>query len=179
MSRNFGQHYAITAGLDYARARWYVVMDCDLQDAPEDIPRLYAKAQTGFDVVVGARAKEGHGYVKRHASKLFYAVFNRLAGFDLDWSVGNFRIFSDTVASGFRAMREQMRFFPASLSFMGFEVTAINLPHHPKRSGQIELHFRQARPPGGSAILAHSQTPLKGTAHGSSLSAGGSLDYRP
>ena len=81
MSRNFGQHFAITAGLDHARARWYVVMDCDLQDAPEDIPRLYAKAQTGFDVVVGARAKEGHGYVKQHASKLFYAAFNRFAGF--------------------------------------------------------------------------------------------------
>ena len=80
MSRNFGQHYAITAGLDHARARWYVVMDCDLQDAPEDIPRLYAKAQGRFDVVVGARAKEGHGYVKRHVSKLFYAAFNRLAG---------------------------------------------------------------------------------------------------
>ena len=112
MSCNFGQHYAITAGLDHARARWYVVMDCDLQDAPEDIPRLYAKAQAGFDVVVGARAKEGHGYVKRHVSKLFYAAFNRLAGFDLDWSVGNFRIFSDRVASGFRAMRSRCASFP-------------------------------------------------------------------
>jgi polyisoprenyl-phosphate glycosyltransferase len=161
MSRNFGQHYAITAGLDHARARWYVVMDCDLQDAPEDIPRLYAKAQKGFDVVVGARAKEGHGYVKRHASKLFYAVFNRLAGFDLDWSVGNFRIFSDRVASGFRAMREQMRFFPASLSFMGFEVTAIDLPHHPSAAGKSSYTFGKLARLAGSAILAHSQTPLK------------------
>ena len=162
MSRNFGQHFAITAGLDHARARWYVVMDCDLQDAPEDIPRLYAKAQTGFDVVVGARAKEGHGYVKRHASKLFYAAFNRLAGFDLDWSVGNFRIFSDRVASGFRAMREQMRFFPASLSFMGFEVTAIDLPHRPSAAGKSSYTtFGKLARLAGSAILAHSQTPLK------------------
>lgn len=161
LSRNFGQHYALTAGVDHARARWYVVMDCDLQDAPEDIPLLHAKAQEGFDVVVGARRKEGHGFVKRHASKLFYAAFNRLAGFDLDWSVGNFRIFSDRVADGFRAMREQMRFFPASLSFMGFEVAALELPHHPRAEGKSSYTFGKLARLAGSAILAHSQTPLK------------------
>lgn len=161
LSRNFGQHYALTAGVDHARARWYVVMDCDLQDAPEDIPLLYAKAQQGFDIVVGARRKEGHGFVKRHASKLFYAAFNRLAGFDLDWSVGNFRIFSDRVAEGFRAMREQMRFFPASLSFMGFEVASLELPHHPRAAGKSSYTLAKLARLASSAILAHSQTPLK------------------
>ena len=48
-SRNFGQHYGITAGLDYCNGDWVVVMDCDLQDRPEEIPRLYAKAQAGDD----------------------------------------------------------------------------------------------------------------------------------
>src|SRR3954451_24526759 len=70
LSRNFGQHYALTAGIDHARADWYVVMDCDLQDAPEDIPLLYAKVrQGGFDAIAGVRAKEAHGFVKRHASR--------------------------------------------------------------------------------------------------------------
>ena len=77
-------------------------MDCDLQDAPEDIPLLYAKAQAGLRRRRRRARKEGHGFVKRHVSKLFYAAFNRLAGFELDWSVGNFRIFSDRVADGFR-----------------------------------------------------------------------------
>jgi polyisoprenyl-phosphate glycosyltransferase len=73
LSRNFGQHYALTAGIDYAAARWYVVMDCDLQDAPEDIPLLYARArESGLDAIVAVRAKEGHGFVKRHASRVFY-----------------------------------------------------------------------------------------------------------
>ncbi len=127
LSRNFGQHYALTAGIDHALANWYVVMDCDLQDAPEDIPLLYAKVREGFDAIVGVRRKEGHGFAKRHVSRVFYRAFNLLAGFELDWSVGNFRIFSDRVAEGFRQMREQMRLFPASLNFMGFTVGTLEL----------------------------------------------------
>lgn len=55
LSRNFGQHYAITAGLDFAKGDWVVVMDCDLQDQPEEIAKLYAKAQEGYDVVLACR----------------------------------------------------------------------------------------------------------------------------
>lgn len=162
LSRNFGQHYALTAGIDHARADWYVVMDCDLQDAPEDIPLLYAKVrQGGFDAIAGVRAKEGHGFVKRHASRVFYAAFNLLAGFELDWSVGNFRIFSDRVADGFRQMREQMRLFPASLSFMGFTVGTLELPHHPREDGKSSYTFAKLARLAAEAILAHSQTPLK------------------
>jgi glycosyltransferase involved in cell wall biosynthesis len=54
-SRNFGQHYGITAGLDVAEGDWVVVMDCDLQDRPEEIPALYAKALEGYDVVLARR----------------------------------------------------------------------------------------------------------------------------
>src|SRR5579863_1961371 len=82
LSRNFGQHYALTAGIDYARARWYVVMDCDLQDAPEDIPLLYRKAREGFDIVVALRGKEGHNATKRWTSRIFYAVFKWASGID-------------------------------------------------------------------------------------------------
>jgi len=57
LSRNFGQHSAITAGLDYAQGDWVVVMDCDLQDQPEEILKLYNKAQEGYDVVFGKRVQ--------------------------------------------------------------------------------------------------------------------------
>src|SRR5580704_7071400 len=80
LSRNFGQHYALTAGIDAARGRWYIIMDCDLQDAPEDIPHLYAKARDGFDIVTGVRTKLGHNTVKRTSSRLFYALFRFLSG---------------------------------------------------------------------------------------------------
>jgi len=160
LSRNFGQHYALTAGIDVARARWYVIMDCDLQDAPEDILRLYAKAIEGYDVVTGVRAKEGHRHFKRGSSRLFYALFKILSGVRLDWSIGNFRIFSNAVAEGFRDMREQLRFVPASFEWMGFETAYIDLPHHARAEGQSSYTFGKLMRLATNTILAHSQVPL-------------------
>ena len=160
-SRNFGQHYALTAGIDLARASWYVIMDCDLQDAPEDIRLLYDKALEGYDVVIGVRQKEGHGWSKRYSSRAFYALFRLLSGVRLDWSVGNFRIFSDRVAEGFRAMREQLRFLPASFEWMGFDPVYIELPHHGRMQGSSSYTLLKLLRLAANTVLAHSQIPLK------------------
>jgi len=164
LTRNFGQHYALTAGIDYARARWYCVMDCDLQHAPEDILGLYAEATNGYQIVAGVFQKKGQGLIERALSRLFYVIFNMLAGTDLEWNVGNFCIFSDRVAVDFRQMREQMRFFPASLRLMGYETGTIALQHHPRQVGASSYTFWKLAKLAGNAILAHSQTPLKVTA---------------
>jgi dolichol-phosphate mannosyltransferase len=161
LSRNFGQHYALTAGIDAARGRWYIIMDCDLQDAPEDIPKLYAKALEGHDLVVGLRKKEGHDQLKRRMSRLFYMLFRTFSGVKLDWSVGNYRIFSNAVAEGFRGMREQLRFIPASFEWLGFEAAYIELPHHLRQEGRSSYTFSKLMALAGQTILAHSQIPLK------------------
>jgi hypothetical protein len=136
-------------------------MDCDLQDAPEDIPRLYAKALEGHDVVAGVRGKEGHGVIKRDSSRIFYALFRILSGVQLDWSIGNFRIFSNRVAEGFRMLREQLRFIPASFEWMGFDPVYIELPHHHRREGQSSYTIGKLLNLATNTILAYSQTPLK------------------
>lgn len=164
LSRNFGQHHAITAGIDYARARCYVVMDCDLQDAPEDIPKLYAKFKEGFDIVVAKRNREGHGVFKRVSSRAFYAVFNRLSGLRLDPEVTTYSIFSDRVASGLRQMREQMRCLPANLSFMGFDVGHVEVPHYARSQGKSSYTVGKLFSFATSILLAHSQMPLMITA---------------
>ncbi len=161
LSRNFGQHYALTAGIDLVRARWYVIMDCDLQDAPEDIPLLYSKALEGHDLVAGLRLKGGHSIIKRQSSRLFYALFRVLSGIHLDWSTGNFRIFSNRVADGFRSMREQMRFIPASFEWMGFNPVYIPLPHHERSQGSSSYSLGKLVKLATHTILAHSQMPLK------------------
>ena len=71
LSRNFGQHYAITAGLNYAQGEWVVVMDCDLQDRPEEIPALYKKAMEGYDIVYARRVDRQDKWFKRTTSKIF------------------------------------------------------------------------------------------------------------
>ncbi len=80
LSRNFGQHYAITAGLDHARGEWIVVMDCDLQDRPEEIPRLYKKALEGYDVVLARREVRKDTFFKVMFSKLFHKTLTFLTG---------------------------------------------------------------------------------------------------
>src|SRR5471032_943893 len=89
-SRNFGQHYGITAGLDHCDGEWVVVMDCDLQDRPEEIPRLYAKAQEGYDIVLARRGARQDPLLKRITSWLFYKIFSYLADMEYDGRVGIF-----------------------------------------------------------------------------------------
>ena len=68
LSRNFGQHPAIMAGLSQSKGEWIVVMDCDLQDQPEEIEKLYAKALEGFDVVFAKRNNRQDGFFKKITS---------------------------------------------------------------------------------------------------------------
>src|SRR6188474_22648 len=83
-SRNFGQHYGITAGLDVAEGEWVVVMDCDLQDRPEEIPRLYVKAREGYDVVLARRGGRTDSVTKRLFSRCFYRLLSCLADTEFD-----------------------------------------------------------------------------------------------
>ncbi len=78
MSRNFGQHCAITAGLRYAKGEWVVVMDCDLQDRPDEIVNLYNKAIEGYHIVYASRVVRQDCSFKKLSSKLFYIGFDYL-----------------------------------------------------------------------------------------------------
>jgi glycosyltransferase involved in cell wall biosynthesis len=160
-SRNFGQHYGITAGLDYCDGDWVVVMDCDLQDRPEEIPNLYRKAREGYDVVLALRGGRADGYVKRGLSWLFYRTFSYLADTDYDGSAGNFRIMSRQVVRSFREMREQLRFFGGLVSWMGYETAAIEVAHAERFEGQSTYTFKKLRRLATDTIIAYSDKPLR------------------
>ncbi|MBF0214500.1 MAG: glycosyltransferase family 2 protein [Magnetococcales bacterium] len=78
-SRNFGQHLAISAGLDACDGDWVVVMDGDLQDRPEVIPALYAKAQEGYDVVFVARKNRPESWWYQIIVRVFHKIFQALS----------------------------------------------------------------------------------------------------
>jgi dolichol-phosphate mannosyltransferase len=160
-SRNFGQHYGITAGIDAAGGEWVVVMDCDLQDRPEEIPRLYAKALEGYEVVTARRANRKHGVVKRTTSWMFYKVFNYFSGMHYDGQVGNFRIISRRVVATFRTMREQLRFFGGLVEWMGFPSGSIEVTHADRFSGGTTYTFRKLWKLAIEAILSYSDKPLR------------------
>lgn len=160
-SRNFGQHYGITAGLDYASGDWVVVMDCDLQDPPEAIPELYAKACEGHDVVLARRLNRKDSAAKTGSSALFYKLFNYLTGMDYDPAVGNYRIMSAKVVRYCREMREGLRFLPGMVDWMGFPHATIEVEHGSRHAGESSYTFRKLLSLATDTIIAYSDKPLR------------------
>jgi len=160
-SRNFGQHYGITAGLDYCHGDWVVVMDCDLQDSPEEIPRLYAKALDGYDVVLARRGTRCDPPLKRITSWLFYKIFSFLADIEYDGESGNFRIISRKVVANFRRMQEQLRFFGGLVQWMGFPTASIEVKHAERFEGKSTYTFAKLWKLAFETIIAHSDKPLR------------------
>lgn len=159
-SRNFGQHYAITAGLDACDGDWVVVMDGDLQDRPEVIPELYAKAQEGYDVVFVARQKRPEGLIYQFAQRSFYKTFQYLSGTDYDPAHGNFSIISRKVLEHFRGFRESLRFYGAIINWLGFKWVSLPARHGERYAGTSSYTPAKLLRLAGDVILAHSNRPL-------------------
>ncbi|NOQ17304.1 MAG: glycosyltransferase [Methyloprofundus sp.] len=161
LSRNFGQHYAITAGLDFTSGDWVVVMDCDLQDQPEMIERLYNKAQEGFDVVVGVRAQRKDKFLKKLSSKVFYKVFHYFTDTKIDKSIGNFGIYSRKVITSVIKFKEQNRSFGLFVIWLGFSRAEIDIEHAQRTHGESAYTFRKSLNLAVDSIVSHSNKPLK------------------
>jgi dolichol-phosphate mannosyltransferase len=160
-SRNFGQHCGITAGLDHCDGDWVVVMDCDLQDRPEEIPRLYAKAQEGHEIVLARRGRRSDPLVKRLTSRLYYRVFSWLADMDYDPQAGNYRMLSRKVIAGYRGMRERSRFFGSLINWMGFPAASIDVQHDERFDGESTYTLGKLWQLGAETIIAYSDKPLR------------------
>ena len=161
LSRNFGQHYAITAGLHYAKGEWVVVMDCDLQDRPEEIPNLYKKAQEGFDIVYARRTGRKDGLLKKSTSAFFHRVFSHLSGVKSDKTIANFGIYRKQVIEEFNKMSEQTRFFPSQIKYLGFNDTAIDVEHCERPEGKSSYSFVKRFKLGMEVIVSNSNKPLR------------------
>ena len=159
-TRNFGQHLAISAGLDACDGDWVVVMDSDLQDRPEVIPELYAKAQEGYEVVFVSRTNRPEAPLYQFAARLFYRVFRALADTDYDPAHGNFSIISRRVVERYRSMGESLRFYGGILDWLGFERASIEARHGTRHAGQPGYNLRKRLRLAAQIILAHSDRPL-------------------
>ena len=96
-TRNFGEASAVKAGIDFCNSDWAIIMDCDLQDRPEDIPLLYNKAKEGFDVVWGERIKRKDSFFKKFCSQAFYFINNTFSEIKINKKIGSFSIISKDV----------------------------------------------------------------------------------
>lgn len=161
LSRNFGQHNAITAGLAEARGEHIVVMDCDLQDPPEAIPKLLAEARRGHDVVFARRLNRQDGMMKRLLSWGFYKTLSWLTEIPHDHTTANFGIYSRRVIDAVVALPESERFFPSLVRWTGYSSHAIDVQHAGRGEGRSGYTIGRLLKLAASIILAYSDRPLR------------------
>lgn len=161
LSRNFGQHQAITAGLEAVRGDWVVVMDGDLQDQPEEIGKLYNKAREGFDVVFARRQIRHDNVIKKATSYLFARVFDYFANTHSDSSIANFSIVSHQVAKNVVTLKEHNRSYPHFIRWVGYNQTYIDVDHAPRYKGASAYNFSRRFDLAMDIIVAFSNKPLK------------------
>ncbi|MFC7747719.1 glycosyltransferase family 2 protein [Lentibacillus kimchii] len=160
-ARNFGQHHAITAGLDYAEGDWVVVIDCDLQDRPEEIQTLYNKALEGYEVVFGKRVHRQDKWLKRKLSQVFYKIYDYFSGKSTDHTIANFSISQKKVIRAFQQLREQNRFFPIFIQWMGYKTQSVAVEHNARKEGKTSYNLGKLVTLATDAIVSQSNKPLR------------------
>ncbi len=135
LSRNFGQHYAITAGLNEASGDIIVIMDCDLQDDPEHIEKLFKEFNNGYDVVFTKRIGRKHSFFKMMTAKIYNSLFKIFSDKNYDLDVGSMTMISKRVKDEFIRLKDQDRLYIQLLKWVGFRSTYVSVEHRERYEG--------------------------------------------
>ncbi|HEV3413331.1 MAG TPA: glycosyltransferase family 2 protein [Puia sp.] len=161
LTRNFGQHRALAAGLDVCSGEYVVVMDSDLQDQPKEIPRLYEKAREGYPVVIARRGDRMDGWRRRMYSRIFHWLLWKLSGLKTDHTIGNFAVYHRTVVEEVKRMRESDRYLPIIITWAGFRKAVVTVAHETRKKGESGYSFGKLLRLAFSITLSYSDKPLR------------------
>jgi polyisoprenyl-phosphate glycosyltransferase len=161
LSRNFGQHPAIMAGLSQTKGDWIVVMDCDLQDQPKEILKLYEKAKEGFDIVLARRENRKDSFLKRLSSNIFSKAYGFFTDTKYDNEVANFGIYHRKAINSILSINDNIKFFPLFVNFVGFKSTSILVEHAQRDSGATSYSLSKLISLAFNSIISFSNKPLK------------------
>lgn len=160
LSRNFGQPYAITAGLTYAKGNYIAVIDCDLQNKPEDLPAMYQKALEGYDVVSARRVVREDTFMKRMSSAIFHRVYDFLSGFETDKAVAEFGVYSRKIVDVYCSIPEYSRSFVELIHTLGFRKTTVDVLHDHRLEGKSSYNLYRLLKLSYNSIISNSNRPL-------------------
>ncbi len=163
LSRNFGKEIAMSAGLDFADGDWVVLIDADLQDPPELIPTLLAKAREGFDTVYARRAARlGEGLTKRATASVFYRLMGRLSRrVEIPADTGDYRVISRRAVLALRQIKERNRFMKGLFAWIGFPSAAVTYVRDPRSEGVSSFSLWRLWNFALDGITSFSTAPLK------------------
>ena len=159
-SRNFGHQAAVSAGLTHSDGDATVIIDADLQDPPEIIPRMLALWAEGYDVVYGIRTKRKEAYWKKISYSLFYRLFRKLASIDTPLDAGDFSLLDKSVLTEINRLPEKNRFFRGLRAWVGFRQTGLEYERDPRLAGVTKYSFLKLLKLASDGIFNFSTVPL-------------------
>ena len=161
-SRNFGHQIAVTAGLNFCRGQKVVIIDADLQDPPELIPKMLEKLDAGWNMVYAKRnERRGEGLLKRLTAKIFYRVLTRLTSINIPVDTGDFRVMDRKIVDAFNRMPEQHKFIRGLVSWIGFKQTYVEYDRDKRHGGKTGYTYRKMLSFALDGITGFSTRPLK------------------
>jgi dolichol-phosphate mannosyltransferase len=161
-SRNFGLQAALTAGLDYARGQAIIVMDTDLQDPPEVVPRLIDKWREGYQLVYAQRAERaGETWFKKVTASAFYRLITRITSVQIPVDTGEFRLLDRKVVDAIRSMREYNRFMRGLSVWVGYKQAGITYERDARKAGETKFPLKKMVRLALDGITSFSYLPLQ------------------
>lgn len=161
LSRNFGHHIALSAGLDFATGDFIVMMDGDLQDQPEEIKKLYEAIAKGYDVAAGKRIGKKFSLFKRACSALFVLTIKLLIDQKIIINNTIFRMMTKQVADNIKELREQNRYIVGLIGWVGFNHIYVPVIHGTRFAGESKYNLRKQFNLAANAIFSFSDYPLR------------------
>ena len=161
LSRNFGHQPAVTAGLEHASGDLIAILDADLQDPPEELPRFFQKCREGFDVVYGIRTQRKEGPIKRLCYWLYYRLLASLSSIDIPLDAGDFCVMSRRVLDALNALPERNRFLRGLRSWVGYRQTGLTYERGARAAGETKYTLRKLVNLGLDGIINFSSRPLR------------------
>ena len=160
-SRNFGHQLAVTCGMDHAKGDALIIIDVDLQDPPELIPKMVELWKNGADIVYGKRLKrKGETVFKKLTAKLYYRILSSMSAYPIPLDTGDFRLIGRNVADVFLRMREHDRFLRGMSAWMGFEAVPLEYVRQERAAGKTKYTLKKMLKLALDGITGFSTKPL-------------------
>jgi glycosyltransferase involved in cell wall biosynthesis len=162
LSRNFGQHIALSCGYRHAAGRYVGMLNVDGEDPIEEIPRLLrAIAEDEYDIVSGLRRNRRGPWAERLGSLAFNYVLNRLTGYAVPLNVATLRVMNRRFLDAYNQLSERQRFLPGLEQWLGFRHGYVEIEHRPRKRGRSSYSTRSRFGMAFSSILSFSDLPLR------------------
>lgn len=162
LSRNFGQHIALSAGYAAARGQYVGMLNVDMEDPPDQIPLMLNEMKgKKLDLLVGMREKREAGFFKKVTSTVFYSLLNWLTGNYVPTNAATLRVMSRRFTDAYNSLSEKSRYLPGLETWLGFNSGYLYITHQQRKKGKSSYNFKRRLSMATESILSFSDFPLK------------------